>query len=151
MDHAKRLLLSLFSLVLVCFAGCAGGESSKQLQRSQVSGFVKLDGAHVEGVTVWFVPRTGTPGNGAVGATDATGMYILEEIGGESGVLPGQYDVVFSKFAMPDGSSPPADVQPESVGAKQVLPAQYTDASTTEIKANVKEPEQMIDFALQSR
>ncbi|MCA8982466.1 MAG: hypothetical protein KDA76_01790 [Planctomycetaceae bacterium] len=149
--HSERIfLLHLFSLLLVGILGCAG-DPGEQRQLIQVSGIVSLDGSPVEGVTVWFVPRTGTPGNGGTGTTDATGKYTLQEANGQTGVMPGQYDVMFSKFAMPDGTPVAADVQPESVNAKQFMPRKYLKAETSGISADVSAASSSLDFALKSK
>lgn len=149
--YCERIFPSyLFGLLMVCILGCAG-DPVEQRQLIQVSGIVSLDGAPVEGVTVWFIPRSGTPGNGGTGTTDATGKYTLQEANGQTGVMPGQYDVSFSKFAMPDGTPVSADVQPESVNAKQIMPRKYLKAETSGINADVSASSSSLDFALKSK
>lgn len=141
----------LLSLATLLNSGCNQEPAAPKLNLVDVKGTVTLDGEPAENVAVWFVPETGTPGNGAFGITTADGSYSLSVIGGDAGVAPGQYTVTFSKFMMKDGSPVPWGVQPESVGARQSLPALYVDASTSDMKATVAEAGGTFDFDLSSK
>jgi len=116
-----------------------------------VTGRVTLDDKPVSDVLVRYVPKQGTPGNGGTAHTDTNGDYILKGSNGEKGTYRGAYSVIFLKYEMPNGSSVEKDVQPESVGAKQVLPTIYTDASTSQVEATVTEDTHAFDFSLKSK
>jgi len=137
-------------LATLVIAGCSGQKPDLP-ELTAVQGTVTLDGKPIADVTVWFVPAASTPGNGGFGKTAPDGRYTLTSLGGEAGIPQGRYDVTFSKFVMPDGSEVAKDVQPESVGARQVLPARYTNASTSRIEATVSPTQNTFDFSLTSR
>jgi len=59
-----------------------------------LNGVVTLDGTPVAGATVTFVTEDG---KSAAGLTDASGNFTLSSAG-ESGLLPGTYKVVVTKF-----------------------------------------------------
>ncbi len=136
-------------LCILMIVGCTP-EKGSSAKLSPASGTVTVDGKPSPRIVVRFIPKSGTPGNGAFGQTDGRGKYTLMQTSGEEGILPGEYDVTFSQFAMPDGTAVRLDIQPESVGAVQALPEHYTDASTSEIEASVTGGSNSFDFALES-
>lgn len=139
-------LLLFFGFLLT---GCGGGVEQPKL--APANGTVTLDGSPAAGVLVTFIPSASTEGNGGMTMTDEAGKYEITHRSGEPGIQPGQYSVIFSKFETPDGKSIEPDVQPESVGAKQVLPANYTSADKTDQQVQVGEAGGTFDFDLQSK
>ena len=142
---------SLGILAVLMVFGCNQQPAKPELNLVTVKGTVTLDGKPASEVAIWFVPETGTPGNGSFGITTADGSYSLSVIGGDAGVAPGQYTVTFSKFMMKDGSPVPWGIQPESIGAKQSIPEVYVDASTSDMKAIVTDAGGTFDFDLSSK
>ncbi len=140
-------LVSLFSLIAVTLAGCSGAGEPKLPEMIPAMGTVTLAGKPVSGVTVLFVPKNGTPGNGSSAITDDKGNFVLKYITGDAGIPPGTYDVTFSKFAKPDGTAISQDIQPESVGAKQIIPDKYTTVPSGK-EANVGADSDFFEFSL---
>ncbi len=68
------------------------------------------------------------------------------------GVIPGEYVVVLSRVAMPDGGPPPADIIDENdaiaKGLKQYVPAKYTNPETSPLKVTVASPKAENNFDL---
>jgi len=149
MWQSKILNISLSFLISVLLSGC-GGPEPESPELVSVSGTVTLAGKPEAGITVLFVPAPETPGNGAVATTDDSGLYQLYDYTGSEGIQPGRYLISFSKYAMPDGSAITGDVQPESVGASQVVPAKYTSHETSGLEATVGDQGGTFDFELQS-
>ena len=61
-------------------------------------------------------------GTGGSGVTNADGKYEARHQSNKAGIEPGTYMVLFSKIAMPDGSSIPAGKNAADVGATEILP-----------------------------
>ncbi|MBA4030563.1 MAG: hypothetical protein C0478_06685 [Planctomyces sp.] len=116
-----------------------------------VTGTVTLNDKPAAGVLVRFIPKSGTLGDGGNGLTDQDGRFSLTYRGEKAGVPAGEYAVAFSKFAMPDGSSVSPDIQPESVGAKQVIPARYTSGERSGYLASVSKGSNNFDYSLKSK
>ena len=123
----------------------------EQPKLAPASGMVTLDGSPAAGVVITFIPAAGTEGNGGMTMTDAAGKYVITHRSGEEGIQPGQYNVIFSKFETLDGKSIEPDVQPESVGAKQIIPAKYTAVDKTDQQAQVSESGGTFNFELKSK
>ncbi|HCS49978.1 MAG TPA: hypothetical protein DIW81_00040 [Planctomycetaceae bacterium] len=147
MNRRSFNLVSLFNLFIFTLAGCTGATEPKLPELIPAMGTVSVDDKPAAGVTVRFVPKTGTPGNGSSAVTDEKGSFVLNYINGAAGIPPGAYDVTFSKFEMPDGSAVSQDIQPESVGAKQVIPNQYTNVPSGK-EANVSAESDFFEFKL---
>jgi hypothetical protein len=143
------LTAAIWLMPILMAAGCSKKAELPAL--TAVSGTVTMGGKPVSGVSVLFLPGAGTPGDGGYGTTGADGRYTLQHRSGEHGVQPGTYAVIFSKFAMPDGTPVAADIQPESVGARQVIPQRYTNPDTSGMIANVTDATGTFDFELKSK
>lgn len=147
---AKILTLLLAALGLTAL-GCGKGYEGGKL--APVSGTVTLDGQPAAGVTVLFDPTDKTGGQGGMGATDASGKYELKTRGEFAGVVPGQYKVTCVKYVMPDGSPIPNDpnFSMATSGAKQVLPAKYSDPQRTVLSATVPAEGAAVPLELKSK
>lgn len=133
---AKTLALLLATLCLAplgCGKGYAGGNLAP------VSGAVTLDGQPAAGIIVLFSPTDATGGQGGMGTTDANGQYELKTRGEFAGVVPGHYKVTCVKYVLPNGSPLPDDpnFSMATSGAKQTLPAKYSDPQRTILSATV--------------
>jgi hypothetical protein len=115
-------------LFVLALTGC-GIDDTPPL--GDVTGIITLDGQPLEGVIVLFKPQVGRV---ATGTTDADGEYELEFAYDVSGCKVGPNTV---SLEWPLGST----------NAK-ALPTRYTTAS--ELKADVKEGSNKIDFPLVS-
>lgn len=119
-------LVLFFGIVL---PGCGSGDDTPPL--GDVSGTITLDGQPLEGVIVAYKPEVG---RAATGTTDAQGKYTLEFAYGVSGCKVGPNSVYLE---WPLGSTKAKTLSPK-----------YTTQS--ELKADVKEGSNTLDFALQS-
>jgi hypothetical protein len=145
----------------LAFMGCggnAGGPPEFAERLVPVSGTVTLNGQPLSGATVQFLlPRQATSGEMAEGVTDSSGKYELQTHMAQAtaaerrGALPGEYIVVVSKIEMPDGSPLPpgtTEADAEAEGAKQVVPARYTNEEATPLRATVNQEPTVIDLEL---
>lgn len=131
------------SLLLLALTGCPAGREEPKLV--PVQGTVTMDGKPLAGASVMF-------GGVAFGETNASGHYELGR-GEKKGVPPGEYTVVIEKWTMPDGSAyrNAEGVSPMEAGAKQELPARYSNTEQSELKKTVPEAGGTIDFELTSK
>lgn len=113
----------------LALVGCGSGDDTPPL--GDVSGTITLDGQPLEGVIVVYKPDVG---RAATGTTDAEGKYSLEFSYGVSGCKTGPCSVFLE---WPLGSTKAKTLSPR-----------YTTKS--ELKADVKEGSNTLDFALQS-
>ncbi len=135
------------ALLLSPLLGCGGGAANKGPALVPVEGVVTLDGKPLAEASVMF--GTGS----AVGETDANGHFVLKAQGGKTGCPVGEFKVIVEKWVKPDGSVyRSADgVSPMDAGAKQQIPARYSDLEKTELKASVKkEGGNKFEFQLKS-
>lgn len=150
------LLLGLFSLLI---AGCSGASAaSSDGSAVPATGAILIDGQPLAGGMVTFVPASGTGGNGASGATDASGRYELASLDADGtplpGVLPGKYKVIVSRLTKPDGTPfvPSAEASPMSVNATESLPVRFTSPSATPLLADVPATgAKSLDFQITSK
>lgn len=107
------LTLKLTGLAGVCLlAGCGDG-----LERVPIEGKLTVMGSQpLENAVVVFMPVPGTPGEGAIGNTDAQGGFtVISSRDDDSGIPPGKYKVRVSRLVdgqtgqvLPEGA-PEAD------------------------------------------
>ena len=159
--HAKNetSALVLAFLCTVCVAGCSEAEKPDFLdQLIPATGRVTLDGKPLAMANVTFIPDVSVEGGRAATAvTDADGMYeLVTSLPGTpqeqpKGVLPGEYVVVISKLAMPDGTPLPKNLGGADAldqGAVESVPAKYNDPSASTLKATVAPPKAENNFEL---
>lgn len=91
-----------------------------------VTGVITMGGAPLQGATVMFTPRSSQL-RGGFGITDAAGSYSAKFRGTESGIEPGEYVIIVTKMALPDGSPIPEGQSAADVGAQQIIPAIFSD------------------------
>ena len=127
------------ALFLSVLAGCDSSTADLP-EVVPVTGVVTLDGAPAAGVNVTFIPIGSTAGGASYGATDAGGKYELKSNDGRPGAAVGEFKVVCSKWVMPDGSDyvgVPGGPSPMDAGAKELLPAKYSEEYQTTLKATI--------------
>lgn len=122
-----RLLGTVGTLAVAIAVGGCGRSGEPIPKLVPVKGKVLLNGEPLAGASVSFVPRDQTTGTGGFGATLADGTFELMHRSNASGVEPGAYTVLFSKFAMPDGSPIPEGKNATDVGATETLPLELTN------------------------
>jgi hypothetical protein len=92
--------------------------------------------------------------------TDSQGAYSLQTslVGvaadDAQGAFPGDYRVVITKLVTRDGKPVPpetADIDAEALGARQLLPPQYSNLEKTRLTAVVQKPETINNFELKSK
>lgn len=156
----KTAAITLAMATVLSFAGC-GAKADLDFMNDFVpaTGRVTLEGQPLPGATVRFIPAIGaTAGREAMALTDESGAYELSTLvpgltpDESKGALPGEYVVAISRVAMPDGAAPPPDIVDENdaiaKGAKQFVPSQYTDPSTSPLKATIAAPKAENNFEL---
>lgn len=156
MSNYPKLTYCFVLALTVALTGCGGSEPPEFAARLvPVTGTVTLDGEPLADAVIHFDPQQGD-GESAVGKTDANGKYELKTLLGgqepELGAVPGSYRVVISRIEMPDGSAIPpdmSDADAEAEGAKEVIPATYSDWGETTLRAEVPDGgNNALDFKL---
>ena len=107
----KSIAVLSLAIAALAVAGCS---EKNTLGTVKIAGQVLVDGEPMDGITVTFRPR----GNGklsGVGRTDAKGQFALTTGGApvNSGVVPGEYDVIFYKVSYDDASGSGGRVPPK--------------------------------------
>jgi hypothetical protein len=131
----RGLGLCLLAVALAA-AGCGGGTKTYP-----VRGKVIYNGKAVPNGTVMFISATGPPVTGEI---QKDGSYSLKTTGAGNGAPAGTYTVVV--VAMEDM----ADRLPEGRNPlpPPLVPNKYSNAATTDLKAEVEAKENVIDFDL---
>lgn len=149
----------LFQLVLLVsvvgtLAGCGTASASPKPESplAPVKGIVTLDGKPLEGATIIFAPQGAKMGDGAIGVTDATGLYEAT-CGGATGAPIGSYKITISRLVDPSGKPVVAtlDSPPANVGARESMPPKFSDHAMTALKCTVAAGGGTFDFKLSSR
>ncbi len=135
----------------VAVAGCGGSSNLPKLM--PLSGTVTFDGKPLSGAAVIFIPTGSTRGTSVAGSTDKAGKYEVVAKHGDKGAPVGEYRVAVMKFVMPDGSDVPSNPESSLIdsGARQILPAHYSDVRGTKLTATVRDDTNTIDFPLTSK
>jgi hypothetical protein len=120
--------IGICCLLLAGLSGCSTVEAGPEEDLVSVSGSVTLDGTPVEGIMVSFIPTgKGSTAHHGSAVTDSDGRFEMLNYQRKEGMPPGAYIVVFSRWALPDGSAPPDDVPPATSGAVQAIPPIWCD------------------------
>ncbi len=117
-------------LILLLGVGC-----SRKPELVPVRGRITLEGKPVTEVVVTFTPLGDTPGNGAMGATDADGRFTLTDVRGTTGAHVGEYKVSLYPAPTAAKRDDPADVV--SKGGGSSVPGIYIDPNQTPVRATV--------------
>jgi hypothetical protein len=153
--HAFASSLATFgvALGLLAIVGCGGDGLPK---RYQVSGKVTYKGAPVPKGTITFMPDDPAKGRAAYGEI-MDGAYQLSTGGKNDGAMPGSYkiriiavDQDMSKVLANagGGGGRQDDVYAAMKSAKRLIPAKYSETSTSGLTATVEEKSNTIDFPL---
>ncbi|MCA8984384.1 MAG: carboxypeptidase regulatory-like domain-containing protein [Planctomycetaceae bacterium] len=107
----------------VTFSGCSSGVQKYVPEKLvPVTGTISIDGTPVAGVTLSFIPQSGTSGKGGYAVSDESGHFIAKDYSHSDGLEPGSYYVTFSRLLMPDGKPIPEGANAADVGAVESLP-----------------------------
>ncbi|QDT54738.1 hypothetical protein Pan44_27740 [Caulifigura coniformis] len=144
--------MMLFSLAAAA-AGCSRHDG---LDRAQVVGFLSAAGEPLAAAGVRLLPvaGSGTPGQGAIGASDAAGKFeVVSSRQDDAGVPPGEYTVVVSRFANPDGQVLGPDIfQADHPNARETIPAPYsTESSPLKVTISKEGGEVKVDLPVKPR
>lgn len=150
--------MAIGGLGLAGIQGCSGGGGGGGDPNGKVvTGTVTYNGSPVEGANVTFMSANAS----AFGLTDAAGKYQLTTATGEK-VSLGDYQVSIVKKESAAGADaggdepfneetyvPPDPDAPPPPEPKDLLPARYADATTSELSATVTaDGENNFDFTL---
>jgi hypothetical protein len=158
-DGGRWVRFVVAATILVGVVGC--GTSGPDTQA--VQGTVTIDGAPLEGATVYFSP-TGSGGAPAAGQTGSGGVFRLTTVvagaRGGGGAVAGDYAVVIQKREMPavaelstddpryGGDRPSTE---SSKAIKELVPVVYGDAKTSPLQATVKKGVNAFTFEIESK
>jgi len=139
----SNIMLAIMAALLM--SGCGAGDDGRD-GRADAGGVVTLDGSPLEGATVSLVPQGDTPS--AVAKTDANGEFTFTTHTPNDGAIPGQYKVTVSKVEMSGGVSEDEANELMAAGKpvpsptrKELVPAKYTKANSTDIEVTINEGE----------
>ncbi len=160
---ARHRCLLVSPVLLLYVLGCSADDGLGR--RYPVSGTVKYKGEPVAKGQISFVPAKGGNTQGASGVIE-NGSFSLSTLAPGDGALPGDYKVTFgahqisedevkaeaAKIAAKHGMAPDK-IPPTLLGraarkAKNVLPAKYQVAETSDITAKVEERSNYYEFEL---
>jgi hypothetical protein len=138
-------ITTFHGLVLVALAAAVcllGGCGSDQLKTAVVRGTVTYNGKPVPNGTISFVPVSGP---NATGEIQPDGTYTLTTYRKGDGAVLGQHTVVI--VAMEDTSKRlPEERNPLP---PPIVPLKYTSLATSDLRADVKDQENTINFTLE--
>lgn len=126
--------LALAALI-VPVAGCTGGSGAELVP---VAGTVTVDGKPVEGITVTLLgDSSGEKRIIPYGQTDAEGKFTVKVSDTEMGAPAGEYQVLFQKLRLADGSPIPEGESAADVGAVNQLPEVYSVPNNNSLTATI--------------
>ena len=130
-------------LTALCFLtsaiGCGSSDKWKDSRPKTVeaSGTITLDGKPLDEAQIVLVPE----GSALAGAalSDTSGGFSLAAFPPDPGVVPGTYKVMVVKSIVPQNPDP-NDPESESIQyAKALIPAKYSDATTSGLTVTVSD------------
>ena len=142
--NLKSSLSALVTLSLVvCIAGCGGGESLPA-DAATVKGVLTHDGSPLAGATITFKQKDGK--QAAFGKSDASGAYQLNSANVKGGTLAGSYSVSVTKYEVVADNSVSEDDENydgadksgnAKAAAKNLLPAKFSKAGASGLEFDV--------------
>tara|TARA_R110002073_G_scaffold36582_18_gene106561 strand:- start:1128 stop:1586 length:459 start_codon:yes stop_codon:yes gene_type:complete len=127
----------LFCSVLVLALASSGCDGTATYDVVAASGTVMLDNKPIEGVSVTLVPQRGIKGRGGYATSSSDGTFTLQSAPEVNGVVPGNYLVLFRKYAMPDGSPVPPGTSAADANLINQLPEIYSHPEKSPIYATI--------------
>ncbi|MDR2704472.1 MAG: hypothetical protein LBC02_01715 [Planctomycetaceae bacterium] len=146
------IIATIYFLILAgsIISGCSG-----KLRTNQVEGLVTLDGTPLSGANIAFVVQEEGKGNTAYARTDEKGIYHLQTHLGEpnAGTTEGKYIVTISKNVSRPSGKKEQDSEGnivDELNAVEILPAIYTETTTTPFSVTVVKGKNVFNFELKS-
>lgn len=141
----RRLGLAVLLVGLAGAAGCSG-----EPKLVPVTGTVTVNGKTFKGMRVYFVPKDPSviknyASRQGFGITDDAGRFEVEGAHGK-GLATGEYKLTFSLFKA-GGKAIGPNQKPDEYGAKESLPAEFTDPGKSQTFRTVSESDH--DFKLE--
>lgn len=138
-----------FIIGAVCFlSGCSSKRPSDRPQTYPVTGIVTYQDKPVDGATVTFIGEKYS----ATGKTDANGRYRLTTFQPGDGAVPGEYQVIITKFIAPtlqdNQESEPSGDEVQQPVFKSELPEKYANPQTSHLRAKIVSGPTELDFPL---
>jgi hypothetical protein len=131
------------------FVGC---ETKNVVDVVPAAGVVTLEGKPISGVSITLVPQEGVKGRGGYGLSGEDGSFSLQYDTEVPGVPAGKYQVLFQKYAMPDGSPIPPDTMGADAGLVNLLPPFYSSIDQSTVYISFPTPDgQPVKIDLKSR
>jgi hypothetical protein len=133
--NIARVALAIAAVVV---AGCGGNDKKTAVVR----GTVTYNGKAVPNGTISFIPADG---RSATGEIEPDGSYTLTTYRKGDGAILGQHKVVIVAMEKTSNRLPEArNPLPPSI-----IPLKYTSLATSDLRADVKDQENTIDFKLE--
>jgi hypothetical protein len=146
------------ALGLLIVLGCS--DTTGLEKRYPVSGMVTYKGTAVDHGTINFMPVDNTKGRAATGNIE-NGSYSLTTAAEGDGALPGQYNVTVNSLEVSDNAELKAmtgggggqfphtkEFAKARDAAKHLIPMKYSSLTSSDLKAEVKQESNKIDFDL---
>lgn len=134
----RRISILIGFMLFALLTGCG----SDQAKTAIVKGTITFKGKPVPNGTVTFIPLGEGPA--ATGELQKDGSYTLKTYKDADGAVLGKHKVIV--VAMEDMAGRlPEDRTPTP---PPIVPHKYTSAATTDLQAEVKEGENIVDFDL---
>jgi hypothetical protein len=124
-------------LTILAFVGC---QSRPPL--GHVKGTVTYRDKPVPNGTISFIPEV--PGTSATGTIEADGSYKLKTAGAGEGALVGKHKVMIVALQDMSGRLP----EERNPLPPPIVPVKYMNLATTDLQAEVKQGDNIIDFKL---
>lgn len=118
-----RTVYGVLSIAALALSGCG---RSANFEVVPVNGTVFVDEKPISGVALTLVPQEGVKGRGGYATSAGDGSFELQAEPEVKGVVPGNYRVLFQKYAMPDGSPVPPGTSSADANLINQLPAVYS-------------------------
>ncbi len=141
----RFVLMVATGFYMLSLTGC-GGDG---LDRVPIQGVVKALGVPVPYAIIQFSPKAGTPGEGAIGQSDAEGKFtVISSRHDDAGIPPGNYGVRVSLMVDGKGKFLPSDAtQADYPDAKEAIPAPFSlPTSPIEITIDAKGGQVAVDI-----
>jgi hypothetical protein len=144
----RRLDTYFLGAAILLTLGCGGGRKEGL---APVAGQITFKGHPAPAGQITFYPLDGK--RGSSGAIDSSGNYKLTCYNPGDGALIGKHKVVIDATEVPPPApdyeaAPEGTVFPPIQPPKRILPPEYYSQATTPLEAEVKDEDNVIDFAI---
>lgn len=120
-----------FTVLTIGLFGCSRHDG---IERALITGLITVQGAPLDFASVQFIPIGAGNGAmpGALGVSDASGKFeVISSRRDDPGIPPGEYLVIVSRWANPDGKPlGPDETQADNLAAAETVPAPYSGSNS---------------------